>query len=230
VLALVGEKDRRIYYQDIVYSVCNSIDKILGLGVGTGIACGTNDHPSNEVQDRMLTIAARIAELEAIIAKHDLCHDLHGKVGREEFEEGCRRETVKEFGSCGWADRIAELERQLAIACRVDLSAHEGTPERHAFDYEVLGRLEAAEERVAELERQLAEAAAQREYFAALNRSCPFDGSTRVPDESAVAAEREACAKLAEQPYSDDVCVVGPESPINVGNKVAAAIRVRGQS
>lgn len=47
-------------------------------------------------------LIARVRELEAII-------DKHGKVGRDEFEEGCRRETVKEFGSCGWAERIAEL-------------------------------------------------------------------------------------------------------------------------
>ena len=62
--------------------------------------------------DRTEEQARRVAELEAIIAKHDICHDLHGKVGRDEFEEGCRRETVKEFGSCGWAERIAELESE----------------------------------------------------------------------------------------------------------------------
>lgn len=55
-------------------------------------------------------LAAHIETLLAIIAKHDLCHDLHGKVGRAEFEEGCRRETVKE---CGWAARIAELEAEV---------------------------------------------------------------------------------------------------------------------
>jgi hypothetical protein len=75
--------------------------------------------------DRLLVIdanmrkqAARIAELESIIKQHDLCHDLHGKVGRDEFEEGCRRETVREFGSCGWADRIAELERERDLSNR----------------------------------------------------------------------------------------------------------------
>ena len=59
-------------------------------------------------------LAAELATTKAIIATHDLCHDLHGKVGRDEFEEGCRRETVKEFGSCGWAERIANLEADLA--------------------------------------------------------------------------------------------------------------------
>ena len=61
-------------------------------------------------------LAARVAELEEIIATHDLCHDLHGKVGRNEFEEGCRRETVKHFGGCGWAEKIETLTAQLAAA------------------------------------------------------------------------------------------------------------------
>jgi hypothetical protein len=56
-------------------------------------------------------LKAKLAEAEAIIAKHSLCHDLHGKVGRDEFEDGCRRETIKEFGSCGWAEKLAEAEK-----------------------------------------------------------------------------------------------------------------------
>jgi hypothetical protein len=56
----------------------------------------------------------RLEKAEAIIAKHNLCHDLHGKVGREEFEEGCRRETIKEFGSCGWADELERLRSELS--------------------------------------------------------------------------------------------------------------------
>lgn len=66
----------------------------------------------NAQEDACESYRSHIAELEAIIAKHDLCHDQHGKVGRDEFEEGCYDETVKEFGSCGWADRIAELEAE----------------------------------------------------------------------------------------------------------------------
>lgn len=60
------------------------------------------------------TIAEALLAAEAVIAKHALCHDLHGKVGRDEFEEGCRRETVKEFGSCGWADKLAAAEARVA--------------------------------------------------------------------------------------------------------------------
>lgn len=59
-------------------------------------------------------------ELQSIIDTHDLCHDLEGKVGRNEFEEGCRRKTIEVFGSCGWAEELAMLrERVAAIEERV---------------------------------------------------------------------------------------------------------------
>lgn len=49
------ERERRIYYQDIVYAVCSALDEIDGNHVskGTGIVCGTLGSPSTEVQDRM---------------------------------------------------------------------------------------------------------------------------------------------------------------------------------
>jgi len=50
------EKDRRIYYQDIVYKVCNLLDKHCGRKPGTGLVCGTIDEPSDEVQDELSTI------------------------------------------------------------------------------------------------------------------------------------------------------------------------------
>lgn len=43
------EKEQRIYYQDIVYTVCNALDRIDG-GV---IVCGTAAQPSTQVQERM---------------------------------------------------------------------------------------------------------------------------------------------------------------------------------
>lgn len=54
---LADEKKRRIYYQDIAYSVCNALDKIDGKKPGTGIQCGTIDGPSTEVQERMKLMA-----------------------------------------------------------------------------------------------------------------------------------------------------------------------------
>jgi hypothetical protein len=47
----ITEKDRRIYYQDIVYQVCNALDEIDGKQ--TGIICGTADEPNTNVADRM---------------------------------------------------------------------------------------------------------------------------------------------------------------------------------
>jgi len=51
--ALKKEKARRIYYQDIVYKSCNQLDRAFGRSVreGTGIVCGTLEHPATEVQD-----------------------------------------------------------------------------------------------------------------------------------------------------------------------------------
>jgi len=45
------EKERRIYYQDIVYHVCNALDKIDGDRMA--ITCGTVETPTTQVQDRM---------------------------------------------------------------------------------------------------------------------------------------------------------------------------------
>lgn len=55
-----NEKDRRIYYQDIVYYVCNKLDKIFG---GTHVTvCGSWAEPSTEVQERMDKLADREAQ------------------------------------------------------------------------------------------------------------------------------------------------------------------------
>lgn len=61
---------------------------------------------------------ARVAELEAIIAAHDLCHDLHGKVGPREFADGCAAEQRKIYGCAPDADENARLRAALADAIR----------------------------------------------------------------------------------------------------------------
>ena len=45
------EKQRRIYYQTIVYSVCNLLDQ----GYTGSIVCGTIEEPSTECQDVLST-------------------------------------------------------------------------------------------------------------------------------------------------------------------------------
>ena len=49
---VMDEKERRIYYQNIVYAVCNIIDAELG----TKLVCGTVGEPSTEVQDKVAEI------------------------------------------------------------------------------------------------------------------------------------------------------------------------------
>ena len=46
------EKQRRVYYQDIVYTVCNVIDRWKRHNL-VGVACGTASEPSHEVQDKI---------------------------------------------------------------------------------------------------------------------------------------------------------------------------------
>jgi hypothetical protein len=48
------EKRRRVYYQDIVYQVCNELDRAFHVKRGErGVVAGTIDAPSNEVPERM---------------------------------------------------------------------------------------------------------------------------------------------------------------------------------
>ena len=90
-----------------------------------------------ELENARLT--AENAALKAVIAKHDLCHDLHGKVGRAEFEEGCRRETIKEYGSCGWAEEIERLNQMLR-----DTGTGQGSIDAYVAQCEEVERLRAA--------------------------------------------------------------------------------------
>lgn len=57
-----NEKRRRVYYQDIVYAVCNELDKILP---GTTV-CGSWAEPSTEVQERMKAIRRVLANVPAV--------------------------------------------------------------------------------------------------------------------------------------------------------------------
>lgn len=49
-----------------------------------------------------------IDRLQAIIDRHDLCHDLHGKVGANEFAQGCAQEQRKLYGYAPHADQLAK--------------------------------------------------------------------------------------------------------------------------
>jgi hypothetical protein len=57
------EEDRRIYYQDIVYAVCNALDRCFVKRPGKGIVCGTVEAPSKQVQEHMAIVVERCIEL-----------------------------------------------------------------------------------------------------------------------------------------------------------------------
>ena len=47
-----SEKDRRIYYQNIVYAICTMLDAELD----TRLVAGTVEYPSTEVQDKVAEV------------------------------------------------------------------------------------------------------------------------------------------------------------------------------
>ena len=55
------EKQRRNYYQDIVYRCCNFVDHL----ADKSIVCGTKEEPSTELQDTILAIVRDNAHLKA---------------------------------------------------------------------------------------------------------------------------------------------------------------------
>mgnify|MGYP001617058531 CR=1 FL=1 len=65
------EKKRRIYYQDIVYAVCNLLDRLDEKKPGQGIICGTVESPSAAVQDRLRTLVDNGIALRTLL-RHTL--------------------------------------------------------------------------------------------------------------------------------------------------------------
>ena len=51
---------------------------------------------------------------KAVIAQHDLCHNLHGKVDAVSFAEGCATEQRKLYGCAPHADALAASNAKLA--------------------------------------------------------------------------------------------------------------------
>lgn len=57
------EKDRRVYYQDIVYAVCNALNRIFVKRPHQGVVCGTVETPSKQVQEHMAIVVERCIEV-----------------------------------------------------------------------------------------------------------------------------------------------------------------------
>jgi hypothetical protein len=51
----------------------------------------------------------------AIVHQHNLCHDMHGKVGAKEFAQGCDAEQRKLYGCAPHADEIENLRATLEV-------------------------------------------------------------------------------------------------------------------
>lgn len=64
-----AEKERRIYYQDIVYSVCALLDNHYGRKPGHGIICGTIAEPSSETQTVLSSALDELTRLKAELAE-----------------------------------------------------------------------------------------------------------------------------------------------------------------
>lgn len=134
--SLVKEKARRVYYQDIVYAVCNTLDRInrsIGLMGHLGytnstVVCGTVDTPSDQVQKLMREVENRIdnqkksitqldAKLEAF-RKRLICHHCGEVVPNESADNHwqlCQMNPARELERKLDAaeKRVAELEKEL---------------------------------------------------------------------------------------------------------------------
>lgn len=73
--AAISEKDRRVYYQDLVYEVCRLIDVANGNMPGKGIVCGTVEEPSTQLQQAVTVLIQKAlrpapthAEFEKLLA------------------------------------------------------------------------------------------------------------------------------------------------------------------
>lgn len=86
---LEDEKQRRIYYQDIVYKVCNLLDAHHGRSItrGEGVVCGTAGSPSKDVEQQvsaaLVTSRERRKEIAAMSGKHS-----------EQFQDADRIENL----------------------------------------------------------------------------------------------------------------------------------------
>jgi hypothetical protein len=66
---LAKERSRRVYYQGVVYDVCNIVDKMLGRSArdGTCTQSGTVDSPSRGTQEAVKLVCDRLEELYVAI-------------------------------------------------------------------------------------------------------------------------------------------------------------------
>lgn len=76
---MVNEKKWRLYYQEIVYAVCNLLDT-----PGNTVVCGTVEEPSMEVEDRVCELLAENTRLREELKQ---ANDTLDHFGREKFRK-----------------------------------------------------------------------------------------------------------------------------------------------
>lgn len=69
----------------------------------------SNYHFIAHARQDLPDLLAEVLELRAVLAAHDLCHDLHGKVDVQDFAKGCAAEQRKLYGCAPDADAAARL-------------------------------------------------------------------------------------------------------------------------
>ena len=110
-ITLENEKRRRVYYQDIVYAVCISLERALGMH--DKIVVGTIDEPSTETQ-------AKIEELSKIKFMQEAeINDLRACIKCEKMPEGY---DVNDDATTELAVELAKS--QLETSCMVEDAVH----------------------------------------------------------------------------------------------------------
>jgi hypothetical protein len=111
---LESEKRRRLYYQGLVYHVCNVLDRLFG----GNVVCGTFDAPSGELQKRMKLAVAWV------------------ELSRRRFAQcrGCQMPLDGDKGTCAICD--PEKTGPTAYGWVVEMQGPAYLSARHAGGYE----------------------------------------------------------------------------------------------
>lgn len=101
---LADEKERRIYYQDVVYRVCNLIDRAAGRNarIGTGVVAGTIDNPSQDIDRTLSGLFKELSDLR----RQD---DVQEKSLAEAYEKCARADALARAAERDQCARIAEF-------------------------------------------------------------------------------------------------------------------------
>ena len=98
-----SEKERRVYYQNIVYAVCNLLDSHLGYTPGQGIVTGTVETPSTMVSDTLEKVLLRCRQLD-----------------KAEADAAAMRRTMTENES-----RLKDVIRRIGVSTTTGWITHE---------------------------------------------------------------------------------------------------------